>query len=91
MISKKKIVAYSKKNSSAKKPLEAWYKIMSISTFNSVMEVREVLNSVDPVGDYTVFNIGGNNYRLVAIVNYENQVCMIKKIMTHSEYDRWKA
>jgi len=71
--------------------LEAWYRIMSTKAFGSVQEMRKTFNSVDPVGDFTVFNIGGNNFRLIAKVSYEKQVCMIKKIMTHSEYDKWST
>lgn len=91
IISRRHIIKYGKRQSSARKPLEAWYKIMSCQRFGTLQEMRKTFNSVDPVGDFTVFNIGGNNFRLIAKVNYQSQTCMIKKIMTHSEHDNWSA
>ncbi|MBS9392988.1 MAG: type II toxin-antitoxin system HigB family toxin [Dolichospermum sp. LBC05a] len=36
--------------------------------------------------------IKGNKYRLIASINYENQVIYIKYVLTHAEYDKdyWK-
>ena len=46
----------------------------------------------DIVGDNRiVFNIGGNKYRLVAHVNYELQIMMVKFVGTHAEYDEIDA
>jgi mRNA interferase HigB len=91
VISKKKIIKYGKKQSSSRKPLEAWYTIMSTKSFSTIQDLRNTFNSVDPVGDFTIFNIGGNNFRLIAKVSYEKQICMIKEIMTHAQYDKWSA
>jgi len=44
------------------------------------------------VGDQTVFNIGGNKFRLIARIEYGAKVVFIQYILTHKEYDRgdWK-
>lgn len=39
--------------------------------------------------NYVVFNIKGNSYRLLALINYDNKVVLIKKIGTHAEYSKW--
>ena len=41
----------------------------------------------------TVFNIGGNKYRLVVDVVYQYQIIYVKMIMTHAQYSKgkWKA
>jgi mRNA interferase HigB len=54
--------------------------------------VREVFSSADQVGNLTVFNIGGNKYRLIAFVDYTYQKVFIRHVMTHAEYDQddWK-
>ena len=47
-----------------------------------------------PTTDYTlatgtlIFNIGGNKYRLIARVDYEEQLLAIQTVLTHQEYDR---
>ena len=38
---------------------------------------------------FTVFNIGGNKARLIAIIRYESQQVFIHKVLTHAEYDAW--
>lgn len=39
-----------------------------------------------------IFNIGGNNYRLITFVDYEYQIVFIRNVLTHAEYDKenWK-
>ena len=38
---------------------------------------------------FTVFNIGGNKARLIAIIRYESRQVFIHKVLTHAEYDAW--
>jgi len=40
-------------------------------------------------GIYTIFNIKGNAYRLVAAIHYNRQKVYIRHVFTHAEYDRW--
>lgn len=40
------------------------------------------------MGTQTVFDVGGNNYRLIAFVHYRAQIVYIKHVLTHAEYDR---
>ena len=40
---------------------------------------------------FTVFNIGGNKARLIAIIQYEYQQVSIHKVLTHAEYDAWNS
>ena len=48
------------------------------------------MNSVDVVNKYTVFDIGGNNYRLITTVHYNRQKIYTRAIWTHAEYDKPK-
>ena len=84
-----KIEAFSATYSDAKKALERWKGLIRIGRFKNVLDLRKTFGPVDPVGDYTVFNIRGNNYRLIAIVDYEVQVCVVHRVMTHKDYDKW--
>ncbi len=53
------------------------------------MEIKQVFNSCDFIGnDRFVFNIGGNNYRLIAVIHFNIRTVYIRGIMTHAEYDR---
>ena len=55
-------------------------------------DVRLIYPSADPVGNFTVFNIKGNNYRLITSIIYSAQRIYIKYVLTHAQYDKdkWK-
>ena len=46
----------------------------------------------DAVGEFTIFNISGNKYRLAPYINYRAGKVYIRHVMTHEEYGRedWK-
>jgi mRNA interferase HigB len=72
-------------------PLRNWYKKTKESEWNSFADIKQTFNSVDSVGnDRFVFNIKGNDYRLIAIVIYASKKVYIRFIGTHSEYDKIK-
>jgi mRNA interferase HigB len=60
--------------------------------FHDFNELREVFASADYVGGLTVFNIGGNKYRLIASIHYNRHKVYIRDVLTHAAYDRgdWK-
>ncbi|WP_333327965.1 type II toxin-antitoxin system HigB family toxin [Microcoleus sp. BROC3] len=56
------------------------------------MEVQTIYPQAEAVGNFTIFNIQGNKYRLIVSLNYQKQIVYIKYILTHAEYDKdnWK-
>ena len=76
----------------AKASLEAWYAVVRKADWKTPVEMNQVYPSADLVGRRTVFNIAGNEYRLIARVNYESLRVFVLYILTHAEYDRgaWK-
>ena len=88
IISKKKIRDYIKDHTQAELPLVEWYITMRAVNAKNLSELRATFNSADSVYSYTVFNIGGNNYRLIAAVHYNTQQCYIRTIWTHAEYSK---
>ncbi len=88
IISKKKIRDYCKDNAQAELPLVEWYIKMQAAEAENINELRAVFNSADPVHGYTVFNIGGNKYRLITAIHYNTQLCYIRTIWTHAEYSK---
>jgi mRNA interferase HigB len=84
-----KIEAFGATHSDAKSALERWTGLIRSNRFRNVLELRKTFGPVDPVEDHPVFNIRGNNYRLIAVVDYEDQICVVHRVMTHKEYDKW--
>ena len=68
--------------------LEAWYRIMKHTDFDSLADVRRTFPSADRVGRFTVFNIGGNKARLIVAIHYNRKKIYIRHVLTHAEYDR---
>lgn len=92
IISYKAIREFSARYPDAKVPLDAWYKKTEKAAWKNLAEVKQTFPHADAVGDCTVFNIGGNKYRLITKIKYQKQVVYIRFILTHSEYDKgsWK-
>ena len=79
---------YVKKHADADIPLRDWYKKAEQADWTCLTDMKQTFNSVDYVGnDRFVFNIKGNDYRLVAIVLFAAKKVFIRFIGTHKEYD----
>ncbi|MDZ8139208.1 MAG: type II toxin-antitoxin system HigB family toxin [Nostoc sp. DedQUE04] len=92
IISRARLVEFWEKHSNAQTSLRLWYKLTSVAEWQNLVELRQTFPSADPVGNFTVFNISGNNYRLITLVDYKCQKVFIRHILTHAEYDKdeWK-
>lgn len=71
-------------------PFDAWYKVVAKSEFANFAALRKAFNSIDAVGSYLVFDIGGNKYRIVAAIHFNTQKLFIRHVFTHARYDKWK-
>jgi mRNA interferase HigB len=84
------LLEFSTKHPNARRALDKWQKIVSRVIWTNFMEVRATFRSADYVKGLVIFNIGGNNYRLIATIVYNRQQVQILEIMTHRDYNRWK-
>lgn len=92
MISRRTIRSFAERRPDALEPLLHWANATESVVWRTPADVRRTFNSVDFVGDLTVFDVGGNKYRLIAFVHYRRQAVYIKEILTHAQYDKgaWK-
>lgn len=87
----KRIQEFSKKYADAENPLNYWYHTVKLEEWSNLNEIKKSFNSVDYVGNNRyVFDIKGNDYRLVAIISFNAKKVYIRFIGTHSEYDKIK-
>lgn len=63
---------------------------MKHTDFDTFSELRNVFPSADLVERFTVFNIGGNKYRLIAFIVYKKKRIYIRNILTHGQYEKGK-
>ena len=88
VIAKAALVAFWKTHPDAEPPLQAWYRLMEKGVFNDFNELRAIFASADYVDGLTVFDIGGNKYRLIASIHYNRRKVYVRAVLTHAEYDR---
>jgi mRNA interferase HigB len=73
----------------AEQQLRAWFKQVKEADWANPAQVKEMFRSASVVGgNRIVFNIAGNKYRLVVLVNYPFRIVYVRFIGTHREYDR---
>jgi len=89
VIAKKTLVTYYTDHPQAKDALEEWYTKTEEAEWHNIADMRQTFNSVDYVGNqHYVFNIKGNDFRLVVVVRFTPQQVLIRFIGTHAEYDK---
>jgi mRNA interferase HigB len=72
--------------------LRAWVGVVRAAEWSRPTDIKEMFRSADILAnDRVVFNIGGNEYRLVTAVHYRGKRIYIRFVGAHAEYDRINA
>lgn len=83
------IKEYSEMVPESKVALQDWVSKVKKSKWCCFADIKKTFNSVDNVGNqHYVFNIKGNNYRLVVVIKFVIGFVYVRFIGTHSEYDK---
>jgi mRNA interferase HigB len=92
VISRKRLKEAGLRHPELETPLDAWFRIVKGASWHNLADVRRTFATADAVEKWTVFNIKGNKYRLVAEINYPFGRIYIRHVLTHAEYDqeKWK-
>lgn len=81
-----------KKHADAETPLRSWYALASRADWRSPADVKETYRSASFIANNrVVFNIKGNDYRLVVAVHYNRRMMFVRFVGTHHEYDKIDA
>ena len=92
IISKRTLVQFYEKYPQAKTPLEVWYQDTKKAQWKTPSDIKKVYSSASFLEDNrVVFNIKGNDYRLIVHIDYLRKIVRVKFIGTHSEYDKINA
>ncbi len=92
VISLTKLKQFWRNNPNAEAGLQYWYKLTCQHQWQSFNDLRQTFPSADFVNNFIVFDIGGNNFRLITYINFKQSKVFIRHILTHGEYDKenWK-
>jgi mRNA interferase HigB len=98
VIAKPRLKEFWEKHSAAAKPLQAFWRTAVHAKWRNIHDVRKTYPHADAVTlacglQLTVFNVGGNKFRLITGIVYRTHYVYIKAVLTHAEYTRggWKA
>jgi mRNA interferase HigB len=88
---------YYTKHADAEGWLKAWFMVATKSQWQNLQDIRETYKKTDAIkaesgSIVTIFNVKGNNYRLIVAIHFNTQRIYVRDFMTHEEYNsqRWK-
>ena len=91
IIAHRTLVLFYTKHADAKAALEEWCQKTQKADWESCAGIKKTFNSVDAVGNQRfVFNVKGNDYRLVALIKFKIKMVYIRFVGTHKEYSNIK-
>jgi mRNA interferase HigB len=93
IITQKRIWEAKLKHPESASALDGWYRLAKRNEFANYAEIKSIFNSVDKVGGYYIFDIGGNKLRLIANIHFSRKKIYIRHICSHKEYDsgKWRG
>ena len=92
IISRKALRTFWEQHPESRAPLSRWFTAVRRTDFKSFADLRLVFPSADLVGNWVVFNIGGNKFRLITSIHFNRGKVYVRHVLTHQAYDRgdWK-
>lgn len=92
IISRRKLREFWEEHAEAKQTLQVWYHDVKRAAWKTPADIKSAYrNASFLANNRVVFNIKGNDYRLVVVVRYHSGTVYIRFVGTHSEYDKIDA
>jgi mRNA interferase HigB len=92
IISRKTLRTFWENHPEARQPLQAWYADVKHADWEKPSDIKNVYRNASFLsGNRVVFNIKGNSYRIIVVVQYGYGMVYIRFVGTHKEYDRINA
>ena len=92
VVTPRKLREFSIDNAQSRIPLLNWYEIVRKANWGNLSDVKQDFRTVDYVGNNRyVFNIKGNDYRIIVIIIFISKKVYIRYIGKHGDYDKIDA
>ncbi len=89
IVSHRRLFEFYQKNKEARVSMESWYRTAKNAKWKCFADIKKDFNSVDSIGKQRyIFNIKGNDYRLVVVIQFVHEYIYIRFVGTHAEYDK---
>jgi mRNA interferase HigB len=90
VVNQRLIDKFTAKHALSRQPLARWMQLTKAARWKKLIDVQHTFSDAEEVKGKIVFNIHGNKFRLIAVIDYETGQVFVKDIMTHAQYDRWQ-
>ena len=92
IIARRALREFWEKHPDARQALQAWYADVKRAEWKSPAEIKAIYRNASFLADNrVVFNVKGNQYRLIVVVQYQHGIVYIRLVGTHQAYDRIDA
>ncbi len=93
IITERKLKEFWTENKVAETVLHDWIRTVRFANWKTSADVKKTFNSVNVYKNCTIFDVGGNKYRIIAKVEYQMHLVFIRFVLNHSEYDekKWQS
>lgn len=90
VISRKVLEEFIDTHPAATSSLLTWYRLSDKCQADDLIGLRKTFGTVDYVPPrYYVFDVGGNNFRVIAAIHFNRQMLFVRHVLTHKQYDQW--
>jgi mRNA interferase HigB len=81
-----------RKHADVANALAVWRSAVFVAAWSNLAQLKADFPSADYVPPFTVFNVKGNRYRLIALIDYVEQIVVVRDVLTHATYSkgRWR-
>ena len=69
--------------------MRAWLHAVKAAEWKSFQDVKAMFSRADRAAQFTIFDIGGNKWRLIARIRYDAGTVYVRHVFTHAQYDAW--
>lgn len=92
LLGRDRIEKFARKHPDSRPSLSSWAQVIESNSFKHFVELKRTFGTADYVKPHTVFDISGNKYRLIALVDYSLQSVSVEHVLTHDDYaeGRWR-
>lgn len=90
IITERKIQEFWEAHLAAESAMRQWIATVREADWHNFADVRATFNHADIYKRCTIFDVGGNKYRIIAMIEYQKHLVFIRQVLTHVEYDKNK-
>lgn len=92
IIARKALREFWEKHPDSRQPLQAWYADVKHATWKKSSDIKSIYRNASFIANNrVVFNIKGNKYRVIIVIEYRFGIVYIRFVGTHQEYDHINA